>query len=251
MQSTPNNPAPNGPDCIKDVTFDPDYDSGTAVINPGYGGGEISISKKAIGEQWSCTKGGSGWSSNWRIITASATQAVPGRLPYMTVDMWTIGEEFTEDDEYVSRNLDESYYVWDAINVVHNPSYLFKNDRVGTIFVEYEKIHDPLSLEDEFFCDESFCVNTMTIPGFKPWTQSFDYGGGNTVFNATSFDDIGEHEIKYIARLYNIVLQIDEFTQSIDELVVEYFPIYESYVYPVLSDDEKLAFDDRICYALH
>ncbi len=165
--------------------------------------------------------------------------------------MWTIGDEFTEDAGYISRNLDESYYVWDATNVVHNPSYLFKNDRVGTIFVEYEKIHDPLVLEDEFFCDRSFCVNTMTIPGFQPWTQEFDYGGGNTVFNATSLDDIGEHEIKYIARLYNIAPQIDEFIQSIEELVVEYFPIYDSYVYPILSDDERLAFHDRIGYSLH
>ena len=251
MQSTPNNSAPNGPDCIKDVTFGPENDSGTAVINPAYAGGEISISKQAMAEQWVCTKGGSGWSCNWRTVTASATQAVPGRLPNMTVDMWTIGEEFTEDVGYTSRNLDETYYVWDAINVVHNPSYLFKNDRVGTIFVEYEKIHDPLVIEDEFFCDSSICVNTMEIPGFLPWTQSFDYGGGNTVFNATSLDDIGEHEIKYIARLYNIVPQIDEFTQSIDELVVEYEPIYESYVYTVLADDQKVSFEDRIGYALH
>ena len=173
------------------------------------------------------------------------------RLPNLTVDMWTVGEEFTEDDGYTSRNLDESYYVWDAVNMVHNPIYEFKNERVGTIFIEYEKIHDPLVLEDEFFCDESFCVNTMSIPGFQPWTSEFDYGGGNTVYNATSLDDIGEHEIKYIARLYNIAPQIDEFTQTIDELVVEYFPIYDSYVYPVLSDDEKLAFHDRIGIALH
>ena len=71
------------------------------------------------------------------------------------------------------------------------------------------------------------------------------------MYNATSLDDIGEHEIKYIARLYNIGPQIDEFTQSIDKLVVEYFPIYDSYVYPVLSDDERLVFHDRMGIALH
>ena len=202
-------------------------------------------------EQLVCHKTDDGWDCDWVTVSASATQAIPTRLPNLTVDMWTVGEEFTEDDEYMSRNLDESYYVWDAINVVHNPIYEFKNDRVGTIFIEYEKIHDPLVLEDEFFCDSAFCVNTMTVPGFKPWTKEFDYGGGNTVFNATSLDDIGEHEIIYIARLYNIAPQIDEYTQSIEELVVEYFPIYESYVYPVLRDDEQLAFDDRIGYSLH
>ena len=91
----------------------------------------------------------------------------------------------------------------------------------------------------------------MSHSGFEDWTGTFDYGGGNTVFNATSLADIGEHEIIYIARLYNIVPQIDEFTQSIDELVVEYEPIYESYVYPDLSDDQKVAFEDRIAYSLH
>ena len=34
-------------------------------------------------------------------------------------------------------------------------------------------------------------------------------------------------------------------------MVVEYFPIYDSYVYPVLSDDERLAFHDRMGTALH
>ena len=251
IESTPNNTVPNGGPCIKGGAKGSDNDAGTGVIDPGYAAGAVSLSKQAFAEQRVCHKTEDGWDCNWVTVTARATQGIPMRLPNLTVDMWTIGEEFTEDDEYVSRNLDESYYVWDAINIVHNPFYEFKNDRVGTIFIEYQKIHDPLVLEDEFFCDESFCVNTMEIPGFQPWTQSFDYGGGNTVFNATSLDDIGEHEIKYIARLYNIAPQIDEFTQSIDELVVEYFPIYESYVYPVLSDDGKIAFDDRIGYAVH
>ncbi|WP_316504811.1 hypothetical protein [Nitrosopumilus sp.] len=251
IQSTPNNTVPNGGPCIKGGAVGPDSDAGTGVIDPGYTVGAVSLSKQAFAEQRVCHKTDDGWNCDWVTVTARATQGIPMRLPNLIVDMWTVGEEFTEDDGYTSRNLDESYYVWDAINVVHNPHYLFKNERVGTIFIEYEKIHDPLVLEDEFFCDAAFCVNTMEIPGFEPWTKEFDYGGGNTVFNATSLDDIGEHEIKYIARLYNIAPQIDEFTQNIDELVVEYFPIYESYVYPVLSDDEKLAFDDRIGYALH
>ena len=251
IQSTPNNSVPNGGPCIKDGAVGPDSDAGIGVIDPDYAAGAVSLSKQAFAEQRVCHKTEDGWDCDWVTVTARAIQNIPMRLPNLTVDMWTVGEEFTEDDEYISRNLDESYYVWDAINVVHNPFYEFKNERVGTIFIEYEKIHDPLTLEDEFFCDESFCINTMEIPGFQPWTKEFDYGGGNTVFNATSLDDIGEHEIKYIARLYNIAPQIDGFTQNIDELVVEYFPIYDSYVYPVLRDDEKLAFDDRIGYALH
>ena len=251
MQSTPNNSAPNGPNCVKNVTFGAASNVGTAVIDPGYAGGAISISKKTMAEQWVCKKSDGKWSCGWKTVTASATQGVPGRLPNLTLDMWTIGEEFTDDEKYLSRNLDETYYVWDAINVVHNPHYLFKNDRVGTIFMEYEKIHPSLNLEDEFFCDTAFCVNTMSLSGFEDWTGTFDYGGGNTVFNATSIADYGEHEIRYIARLYNIAPQIDQVEQAISELVVEYNPIYDVYVFTVLQDDGKTAFDDRIGYALH
>ena len=169
----------------------------------------------------------------------------------MEVTMETVGYEFTEEAGYTSRNLDESYYVWDAINVVHNPLYKWKNDRVGTLFVEIEKSHDPLVLVDEFFCESASCINTMEISGFLPWTEEFDYGGGNTVYNATSLDDIGEHEIEYTTTLYNIVPQIDQNINSTNVLVVEYEPIYDSYVYPVLSDDERLAIHDRMGIALH
>ncbi|MDH5666232.1 MAG: hypothetical protein OEY10_08045, partial [Nitrosopumilus sp.] len=251
IESTPNNTVPNDGPCIKGGAKGPDNDAGVGVIDPDYAAGAVSLSKQAFAEQRVCHKTEDGWDCNWETVTARTTQGIPMRLPNMTVDMWTVGEEFTDDQEYLSRNLDESYYVWDAINVVHNPFYLFKNDRVGTIFVEYEKIHPPLNLEDEFFCDAALCVNTMSLSGFEDWTREFDYGGGNTVFNATSIADYGEHEIRYIARLYNIAPQIDQTEQVIQELVVEYNPIYDVYVFTVLQDDGKTAFDDRIGYALH
>ena len=252
MQSTLNNSAPNGPNCIKDVTFGASGDSGTAEIDSAYAEGDtISISKTAKAEQWVCSKSSGKWKCGWKTVTASATQEIPGIVPNMTLEMRTVGEEFADDEKYVSRNLDESYYVWDAIKVVHDPIYPWKNERVGTIFVEYEKIHDPLNLEEEFFCDAALCINTTSLSGFEDWTGTFDYGGGNTVFNATSIADYGEHEIKYIARLYNIAPQIDQTEQFIQELVVEYSPIYDVYVFTVLQDDGKIAFDDRIGYALH
>ena len=262
LQSTNLIGVPNSPACeihrhdSEDDTVGGTYGAasnlGTAVIPANFAGSDsASISKRASAEQYVCNKTGTAWVCGWPTRTASASYSPNVIQPNMEVAMETIGYEFTEEAGYISRNLDESYYVWDAINVVHNPLYKWKNDRVGTLFVEIEKIHDPLVLEDEFFCDAAFCVNTMEISGFLPWTGEFDYGGGNTVYNATSLDDIGEHEIKYIARLYNIAPQIDEFTQSIDEMIVEYEPIYEAYVYSVLVDDERLAIHDRMGIALH
>ena len=248
--SAPKNPL--GCSAYDDATWGSTSDSGTATVTPTYSGGAIWVEKEGVALQRVCrvTSDGDTVCSSVPVY-ARVNLPVPGLLPNMTLDMWTVGEEFTDDENYLSRNLDESYYVWDAINVVHNPFYPWKNERVGTIFVEYEKIHDPLNLEDEFFCEFASCTNTMEISGFLPWTGEFDYGGGNTVFNATSIADYGEHEIRYIARLYNIAPQIDQTEQSIRELVVEYNPIYDVYVFTVLADDEKIAFDDRIGYALH
>jgi len=226
--------------------------SGIGTISPAIGEAElVSMSKRVSAEQYTCHKGASGWSCGWPTVSTSASYSPPVILPHLEITMEKDSFEFTEDDGYISRNLDGTYYVWDAINVVHNPIYKWKNDRVGTLFVEIEKNHDPLVLEDEFFCDSANCTNTMKVPGFLPWTETFDYGGGNTVYNATSLDDIGEHTISYNTKLFNIVPQIDENDNSTSSLVVEYFPIYESYVYPVLKDDEQLAFHDRMGIALH
>jgi len=100
IQSTPNNTVPNGPNCIKGVTYGSTSDSGTGVITPDYVAGSVSLSKRAIAEQYVCHRGDSGWSCSWNTVSASATQAVQMRLPNMTVDMWTVGEEFTESAGY-------------------------------------------------------------------------------------------------------------------------------------------------------
>ena len=253
---------PNGIPCVKHGhdgegnpsggTYGGASNSGTAIVSSAIGESDsISLSKKAIAEQWVCNKAGSKWFCGWRTVSASAGYTPPVILPKIEVTMEKDGFEFAEDDGYTSRNLDKSYYSWDAINVVHNPIYKWKNERVGTLFVDITKNYSPLTLEDEFQCELALCANTMTVSGFLPWTQLFDYGSGNTVYNATSLDFIGEHTISYNTKLFNIAPKIDENDNSTSSLVVEYEPIYDSYIYPVLSDDEKLAFHDRIGIALH
>ena len=233
-------------------TYGAASDAGIATIDPAIGEAEpVSMSKAASAEQWVCHKSGSTWNCGWQTVTASASYSPLVILPHLEVTMEKDGYEFTDDDGYISRNLDESYYVWDAINVVHNPIYKWKNERVGTIFVDIAKDYLPLTLEDEFQCESASCTNTMTVPGFLPRTGIFDYGGGNTVYNATDLSLIGEHTISYNTKLFNIAPQIDNNDNSTSALVVEYEPIYDSYVYPVLSDDEQLAFHDRMGIALH
>ena len=264
IQSTPNiTSVQNGSNCVMHGhsgdsetptggTYGSAFNSGVAEISPTIGESEpISMTKTASAEQYVCHKAGGKWHCGWSTVSASASYFPPVILPHLQVTMEKDGYELTEDDGYTSRNLDGTYYVWDAINVIHNPIYKWKNDRVGTLFVEIEKSFDPLVLEDEFFCEFAMCTNTMMISGFQPWTGTFDYGGGNTVYNATDLSLIGEKTISYNTKLFNITPQIDVNYNSTSSLVVEYFPIYESYVYPVLRDDKRLAFDDRLGYSLH
>lgn len=252
LQSTPNLSAPNGPDiCHQHVDYGSPADSGVAVIGHTVKStDEIYLKKQAYAEQYVCHKT-TKWHCGWNTVSATGSYVPPVIDPNITVKMEKDGYEFTESDEYTSRNLDKTYYVWDAINVVHTPIYKWKNERVGTIFVDITKDYAPLTLEDEFQCESASCINTMTIPGFLPWTGTFDYGSGNTVYNATSLSLIGNHTISYNTKLFNIIPQIDEVDNSTSALVVEYEPVYDAYVYPVLKDDYKTAFEDRMGIALH
>lgn len=263
LQSTPNLSSPNGPDRCEPHghsgrhetpvggNYGSSSDSGTAEIDYTIkSGDEIYIKKQTFAEQYVCHRT-TRWHCGWQTVSAVGNYVPPVIDPNIKVTLEKDSYEFTESDGYTSRNLDKTYYPWDAINVVHTPIYKWKNERVGTLHVVITKDHAPLNLEQEFQCKSASCTNTMTHSGFLPWTGTFDYGSGNTIYNATSLALIGNHDINYNVKLFNISPQIDEVDGSTSALVVEYNPVYDSYVYPVLKDDYSTAFEDRIGIALH
>ncbi|MGI0004296.1 MAG: hypothetical protein ACREAX_03260, partial [Candidatus Nitrosotenuis sp.] len=137
----------------------------------------------------------------WNVI-ASTGSYWPSILKPKTDLMIT--REFLKDrDGFASGNMDKTYYLWDAINLVHDPIYKWKNERLGTISILVTKQYD-LKMEKEFQCESSFCNHTVLQQGFEPWQRTYQYGSGATLFNATLSSDIRKHAVYYKAELFNL-----------------------------------------------
>lgn len=154
--------------------------SGTVELSSD-GGGNIQLTVAA--ERYSCfypkkARVVCGWTE----ITATGSYAPPTIKP--NVDFMIIQEPLTDKDGFESGNLDGTYYLWDAVNLVHEPQYLWKQERFGTLSVTVSKIYD-LRMEREFQCDAKRCTQTLTHQGFEPWQRVHQYGGGMTLLNAT------------------------------------------------------------------
>lgn len=162
-----------------------------------------------------------------------------------------ITQEFLKDkDGFVSANLDKTYYLWDAINLVHNPKYLWKQDRIGTLSVKVSKTHD-LKLEQEFQCDSKLCKHTLNRQGFEPWQRDYEYGSGTTLMNATRQDDQRKHAVFYRVDLFNLGRLIDTQENKTEVLVVRYDPVYTKYPYLVLKDGHAFSWGNRPAIALN
>lgn len=201
-------------------------------------------------QRWEChmikIKKGTKLVCGWRTISVIG-QFSPNVLK-PKIDVNLAQEYLNDSDGYKSGNLDNTYYVWDAINIVHNPVYPWKNDRVGTLSVKVTKTHD-LTLEKEYQCESKSCQYTLIHRGFEPWLRSYEYGSGFTVYNATQ-NDIRKHLLTYKIELFNLgkLIHIDE--NRIQPLVVIYDPTYERYPYLVLKDEYWWSWGNRQGVAL-
>lgn len=161
-----------------------------------------------------------------------------------------LSHEYVDDsDGYRSANLDGTYYLWDAINVVHEPIYKWKKDRVGTLSVRIAKVHN-LKIEKEFQCVVKACSHTLVHDGFLPWSRNYEYGDGHTVYNATDKGEIRKHTIAYVAELYNLGQIVKKASNSTDILVVAYEPIFTAHPYLVLKDEQWWSWSNRQGIAL-
>ena len=156
----------------------------------------------------------------------------------------------TDSDGYWVRNLDQTYYLWDAINVLHLVKYKWQNERVGTLHTNTTKVYD-LKVEKEFECRSAGCSYTLTHPGLSPWHYNFNYGSGLTLHNATAAEDYGLHTFRYSVELFNIYRYLNATNNSTNALVVKYDPVYANYPYNMLIDDDEWAYGNRLAVALH
>ncbi|QLH08610.1 hypothetical protein DSQ19_03145 [Candidatus Nitrosotenuis sp. DW1] len=224
--------------------------SGNAEITPDWNASDHLIKLQVDAKRWEChlvkVKKGTKWVCGWRTIS-TVGQFTPSVIKPKT-DV-NIAQEYLNDaDGYKSGNLDRTYYVWDAINIVHNPVYPWKNDRVGTLSVKVTKTHD-LTLEKEYQCESKSCANTLFHKGFEPWFRVYEYGGGSTIYNSTQ-DDIRRHLLTYQVELFNLGRLVHKDENKTQLLVVTYDPVYEKYPYLVLKDEYWWSWGNRQGVAL-
>jgi hypothetical protein len=184
----------------------------------------------------------------WTEITTTGNYAPPIIKP--SVNLVITQEPFTDKDGFESGNLDGTYYLWDAINLVHDPQYLWRQERFGTLSVVISKTYD-LKMEREFQCDIKRCTQILTHQGFEPWQRVHQYGGGMTLLNATKQNELGKHHILYTVELFNLGRLIHKQQERAQILVVKYAPTYTNYPYLVLKDGHIFSWGNRAAVALH
>ncbi len=151
-------------------------------------------------------------------------------------------------DNYDGKNKDDTYYPHDPIGIIHNPSMLWKDQRAETIQFVTTKVYE-LSNKYEYDCNSNLCEHKIELDSVYPALYHFGNGQGITIYNTTSVD-FGFHDFEYTTIATNLgnVISNTQNTKQIN--VVDYFPQYISYPYPLLYDNQELAFDDRQAVAL-
>ncbi|MEM3065241.1 MAG: hypothetical protein QW177_07705 [Candidatus Nitrosotenuis sp.] len=220
--------------------------STSGVVELGAYGGNIQLTVSA--ERYSCfypkkSKIVCGWSE----ISATGSYAPPIIKPY--VDFVITQELLTDRDGFESGNLDGTYYLWDAVNLVHDPKYLWREERFGTLSVAVSKTYD-LKMEQEFQCDAKSCNQLLVHQGFEPWQREHKYGGGMTLLNATKQGELGRHHVLYVVELSNLGKPIHKQQADTQVLIVRYEPKYGNYPYLVLKDGHAFSWGNRAAVAL-
>jgi hypothetical protein len=221
--------------------------SGVAEISQGKMASGHLIELQVNAERWGCYyPQGTPHSCGWSGISAVGRFTPSVIRPDVKVGIWH--ENLFDLDGYESANIDGTYYVWDAINIVHNPLYKWKQQRMGTISVKVTK-ESQLNMEKEFQCESSKCSHTLYHDGFEPWHREYEYGGGVTLYNASE-NQIRQHAITYTADIYNLGKLIERSENKTRPLVVSYEPVYSSYPYLVLKDGGWWGWSNRHAVAL-
>jgi len=154
-----------------------------------------------------------------------------------------------DKDNYDGKNKDGTYYPHDPIGIIHNPSILWKDYRAETIQFETTKQYN-LTKEYEYDCDSNLCEHKIKLNSVYPVSYNFGNGQGITIYNTTSVD-FGFHDFEYYTTATNLGDIISTTQNSMQIEVVDYFPQYKSYPYPLLYDNQELAFNDRQAVALY
>ncbi len=268
-----------------------DYPSDSGAVNVAGGGKSSGIAEILIPQATQCLgapSGGGGGKSGWDVdweetrrcgyvsLTISAIERhcndggcsshLKKRTAYVHPDIMApivevgLQEHIIRDpDGYIAANDDYTNYPWDPIAIEHDPEFIYKNERAGTISFEYDRMFAPLAEEGGYECDR-LCDQFLTVEGgipnahgtgYLPYPNSSPNGGGMYAYTAVKTSDAGFHDIIYDVTVLNEGKAINRHTNSTKQLVVLYDPKFEHYEYPVLEDAAKYSYDDRQGIVMH
>lgn len=207
------------------------------------------ISLKVSGQKKVCRIINGKATCSW--VTVSRTASFAPSMLNPDISMNVTKENLADSDGFTIRNLDGTYYLWDAINVIHWPVYKWQNERAGTIESVTTKSYD-ITNEKEFECKKTgSCNYTLKHRNIAHWSNVFDHGAGLTIYNGTSQKDLGYHSFRYKVDLFNIGRHLNTTSGSTGALIVRYDPVYGSYPYNMLEDNHWWAYGNRPAVALH
>lgn len=241
----------------------PRSESGTIIIpHDIYGPDEsYSVTKKSYAMAKIIVRTTRGVYEGYSLVTSVAN--FPIRVIDPGLSTVLLHKPLTDSEGYFAANLDETYYVWDPINVVHKVDYKWKDERIGTIHVRHDQTHGILDNVHQYTCDKVSCVHTTpTLRGYDPQTLKHEYGGGLGIYNSsctqgmTMIDEKptcsayhGRHNISYETTLYNIdsnskirtgIMRAQSIHNSTEPLIVQYAPTFSKpYPYISLKDDAR------------
>ena len=196
------------------------------------------------------------WKTNYKYPTISVEILDP--RPRITFERPTM----IDFEGFDSKNLDDTYYVWDYPALLIEPNLRYRESRAGTIFINVDRTSTPIS---EVF-SEGFDRRRGTITATGQGTNSEPItptsvpvinGDRLEVFYPQTLDDQGKHNFSYRASVYNIKetgsRHIGDGRGNIDTLIADYTPIFSDFHFPyqILETPGFASFDKKHGVALH
>ncbi|HEX7031957.1 MAG TPA: hypothetical protein VF172_03055 [Nitrososphaera sp.] len=161
--------------------------------------------------------------------------------PVITVKV--IPANVTDSDGYLMRNADGTYYVNDAVALMYEVDYRFKDERRGIIEPEVTRVHPYPHIADLDCLLESCTLVVPRTSATSEYRAQHAYATGISVANATGQQGLGQKEFRFDVRLKNAgAFTGMEKTYTHVVSIVDYRPVFAG-VYPYLNLKDDVGSD--------
>lgn len=159
-------------------------------------------------------------------------------------------ERVSDSDGYLARNADGTYYATDPVAILHEPVLKWKDERHPTVRFEVSA-GSRLPLESRLWCTDGPCEVRLERGDTMPSGWRLGHGEGLSVYSAPDEGHLGSVDFEYRVDAYNGDVPLGSAPASESALIVAYDPVHSAHAYPVLSDDGRTSYEDRVGLALH